>query len=285
MRSDKLAQILDLARDQQLLVFSDEVYRGLEYNAADRLPAACDRYENAVSLGVMSKTYGLAGLRIGWIVTRNREVYRRMSAMKDYLSICNSAPSEFLAAVALRASRSNRPAKPGDHSAQPWLSSTAFLPGIKRCSTGCAPKRDRWRFPASTRRQKPFAWTWSSGRACCCCQAPALMRAIRTSESGSGVKKPAGRDPEIGQLSRRIPERHLMTTPRTPIPPYRGGCRWNPDRRRSRNQPPCQAGNPRSAAARRSVYAVYRAAHVRHPALHRRITLKDFTLWMRARRS
>jgi aspartate/methionine/tyrosine aminotransferase len=83
-------------------LFSDEVYRGLEYDPADRLPAACDLYENAVSLGVLSKTYGLPGLRIGWIATHNRDLYERMAAFKDYLSICNSAPSEFLAIVATR---------------------------------------------------------------------------------------------------------------------------------------------------------------------------------------
>jgi aspartate/methionine/tyrosine aminotransferase len=98
----RLSQILDIARERGMLVFSDEVYRGLEHDPADRLPAACDLYENAVSLGVMSKTYGLAGLRIGWIATRSREVCAKMAGFKDYTSICNSAPSEFLAAVALR---------------------------------------------------------------------------------------------------------------------------------------------------------------------------------------
>jgi aspartate/methionine/tyrosine aminotransferase len=50
----------------------------------------------------MSKTFGLAGLRIGWIATRNREIFRQMAAFKDYTTICNSAPSEFLARLALR---------------------------------------------------------------------------------------------------------------------------------------------------------------------------------------
>jgi aspartate/methionine/tyrosine aminotransferase len=102
MNHTKLSQILDIAREHGILVFSDEVYRGLEHDPAERLPATCDLYENAVSLGVMSKTYGLAGLRIGWIATRNREVYAKMAGFKDYTSICNSAPGEFLAAVALR---------------------------------------------------------------------------------------------------------------------------------------------------------------------------------------
>lgn len=94
---------LELAcRERNILLFSDEVYRELEHDPQDRLPAACDLNPNFVSLGVMSKTYGLAGLRIGWVATRNAETYRKMTALKDYATICNSAPSEFLAELALR---------------------------------------------------------------------------------------------------------------------------------------------------------------------------------------
>ncbi len=95
-------QILRLADARDVVVFSDEVYRELEYEPEMMLPAACDLSEHAVSLGVMSKSYGLAGLRIGWIATRNLRVLGAIAAAKDYTTICNSAPSEYLAAVALR---------------------------------------------------------------------------------------------------------------------------------------------------------------------------------------
>jgi aspartate/methionine/tyrosine aminotransferase len=91
-----------IAQVRGVLLFSDEVYRESEYRPEARLPAGCDVGPHAVSLGVTSKTYGLAGLRIGWIATHNDEVYRRMAALKDYTTICNSAPSEFLAELALR---------------------------------------------------------------------------------------------------------------------------------------------------------------------------------------
>jgi aspartate/methionine/tyrosine aminotransferase len=91
-----------LCRERSILLFSDEVYRELEHDPQDRLPAACDLDPNFTSLGVMSKTYGLAGLRIGWIATRNADIYHKMAALKDYTTICNSAPSEFLAELALR---------------------------------------------------------------------------------------------------------------------------------------------------------------------------------------
>ncbi len=91
-----------LTQARGILLFSDEVYRELEYDIADRLPPAVDINEMAVSLGVMSKTYGLPGLRIGWVATRQAGLYQRIAALKDYTTICNSAPSEFLAEVALR---------------------------------------------------------------------------------------------------------------------------------------------------------------------------------------
>ena len=91
-----------LSERHGFVIFSDEVYRGLELDPASRLPALCDVNDRAVSLGVMSKTYGLAGLRIGWIATRNDPLLRELAAFKDYTTICNSAPSEFLATLALR---------------------------------------------------------------------------------------------------------------------------------------------------------------------------------------
>lgn len=90
------------ARENNLLLFFDEVYRESEYDPSTRLPAACDMGEHAVSLGVTSKTYGLAGLRIGWIAAKNKKIYESMASLKDYTTICNSAPSEFLAEVAMR---------------------------------------------------------------------------------------------------------------------------------------------------------------------------------------
>lgn len=100
-QSDYRAMI-ELIENRGVRLFSDEVYRESEYRMEDRLPAAADLSDHAASLGVLSKTYGLAGLRIGWIATHDSQVYQRMAALKDYTTICNSAPSEFLAELALR---------------------------------------------------------------------------------------------------------------------------------------------------------------------------------------
>jgi aspartate/methionine/tyrosine aminotransferase len=102
MRRDDFDRVVALAREHDLVLFSDEVYRELEHDPADRLPAACDVYERAVSLGSISKTYGLPGLRTGWLTTRDAALRGSMRDLKDYTTICAPAPSELLTALALR---------------------------------------------------------------------------------------------------------------------------------------------------------------------------------------
>ena len=97
-----LDAILDLARRRQVYVFSDEMYRLLEYQPEQRLPAVCDRYELGISLSGMSKALALPGLRIGWLATRAPGLFQSWQAFKDYTTICSSAPSEILALIGLR---------------------------------------------------------------------------------------------------------------------------------------------------------------------------------------
>lgn len=87
--------------DKGIIVFSDEVFHYLEQENTIPLPHFCDINPKAVSLGVMSKSFGLPGLRIGWVATHNKDVFDKMASYKDYLTICNSAPSEFFAELAL----------------------------------------------------------------------------------------------------------------------------------------------------------------------------------------
>ena len=89
--------------DRGIHLLSDEVYRYLEFDEADRLTAGADTFERGISLGVMSKSLAMAGLRIGWLATRDRELLARCAAFKDYTTICASAPSEILAIIGLRA--------------------------------------------------------------------------------------------------------------------------------------------------------------------------------------
>ncbi|HKU67057.1 MAG TPA: aminotransferase class I/II-fold pyridoxal phosphate-dependent enzyme [Candidatus Baltobacteraceae bacterium] len=96
-------EIIELCRLHGIYLFSDEVYRGIERDERKRLPQAADAYERALSLNVVSKAYGLPGLRVGWIACRDRDLLARMAKLKHYLSICNAGPSELLACIALKA--------------------------------------------------------------------------------------------------------------------------------------------------------------------------------------
>ncbi len=95
--------LVEIAADAGAHLLVDEVYRGLEFEAADRLPAGADVLPRGISLGVMSKAFAMAGLRIGWLASHDRELLARVAAFKDYTTICSSAPSEILSIIALRA--------------------------------------------------------------------------------------------------------------------------------------------------------------------------------------
>jgi aspartate/methionine/tyrosine aminotransferase len=95
-------EVAAIAADAGATLFSDEVYRFLELDPSTRLPAGADVGEHGVSLGVMSKSFAMAGLRIGWLATHDRRLLEAAARYKDYLTICSSAPSEILALIALR---------------------------------------------------------------------------------------------------------------------------------------------------------------------------------------
>jgi aspartate/methionine/tyrosine aminotransferase len=95
--------LVQIATDAGAYLLMDEVYRFLEFDEGDRLPAGGDALDRGISLGVMSKSFAMAGLRIGWLATRDRDLLARCAAFKDYTTICSAAPSEILALIALRA--------------------------------------------------------------------------------------------------------------------------------------------------------------------------------------
>lgn len=103
LERDRFDALVELCRAHGLWLFSDEVYRPLGPKGAVHLPPAADIYERGLSLGVMSKAYGLPGLRIGWVACADGALLLALERFKHYLSICNSGPSERLAVIALRA--------------------------------------------------------------------------------------------------------------------------------------------------------------------------------------
>ncbi len=94
--------LVEIAIKNKIYLFSDEMYRYLEFSRSYFYESICDIYENGVVLSGLSKSFGLPGLRIGWLATRNKELIKRFENFKDYTTICNSAVSEILSIIALR---------------------------------------------------------------------------------------------------------------------------------------------------------------------------------------
>ena len=99
--ADEWDAIAGLALKHGVRIFSDEMYRGLERKAGGELPPLAGRAPGAVSLWGLSKSFGLPGLRVGWLATDDASLLARVGALKDYTTICSSGPSERLALAAL----------------------------------------------------------------------------------------------------------------------------------------------------------------------------------------
>lgn len=93
--------LLDLAEQHGLHVFYDEMYFGLVHAGTEPLPSAADVSRRAIVLSGLSKTYGLPGLRCGWLVVQDRELLEQFMNWKFYTSICPPAPVEYLSIAAL----------------------------------------------------------------------------------------------------------------------------------------------------------------------------------------
>ena len=98
---DDYHALIEICRKHGIYILHDEIFNGLGQTGTRHLPFITDVYERGLSLNVMSKSYGLPGLRIGWIACEDSSVLSGMERMKHYLSICNSAPSERLAKIAI----------------------------------------------------------------------------------------------------------------------------------------------------------------------------------------
>ncbi len=97
---DQWKRLVELVRQHDTWLFCDEIYRGLEFETP--IPSAADVYRNSIVLGGLSKTYGLPGLRAGWLIIQDAQLRDELINWKHYTTICPAAPTEFLAGQALQ---------------------------------------------------------------------------------------------------------------------------------------------------------------------------------------
>ena len=100
--------LAEIVEAHNLWLFCDEMYFGLVHSGTPPIPSAADVSKRAIVLSGLSKTYGLPGLRSGWLIVQDKATRDRLMNWKFYTSICPPAPTEFLAVAALRVWRELR---------------------------------------------------------------------------------------------------------------------------------------------------------------------------------
>ena len=192
MSREVLDGVVGLCAERGAWLFSDEVYRELEHDPADRLPAACDLYERALSLGSMSKTYGLPGLRLGWLACRDRDALQRIVDLKHYTTICSSAPSELLSALALRHRERARRSQPRHRAREPAAPRRVLRAARRTCSRGCDRLQGRSDSRGCTEwTMRPrSASSWSPPRECSSFPAPSTTSRATSASASAGPPCP-----------------------------------------------------------------------------------------------
>src|SRR6266496_2474162 len=100
LRREEMEAIAVMTERAGAILVNDEVFRLITLDD-ESLPSVVDVVENAVSIGDMTKPWGLGGLRVGWIASRRHELLDLLSSARDYSTMCSSAPGSFLAELAL----------------------------------------------------------------------------------------------------------------------------------------------------------------------------------------
>lgn len=103
--SDKLQEICSICKAHDIYLHCDEVYRPLFHSLPKNVKepkSACQLYANAISTGSMSKAYSAAGIRLGWMITKNTKVLRDAASRRDYNTISVSKIDDEVAQYVLK---------------------------------------------------------------------------------------------------------------------------------------------------------------------------------------
>ncbi len=98
---EEMERIIEIAKKVDAYILSDETYRGISEDGSYMFSVA-DLYEKGVSVGSMSKCYSLAGLRLGWIATKDKDLMHRLRERRDYNTISCGVIDDKLASLALK---------------------------------------------------------------------------------------------------------------------------------------------------------------------------------------
>jgi len=95
-------ELIALAKAHDIRIFSDEVYRLLEFDSSERSPSMADLYDNALALGTMAKPFGAGGVCIGWVACQDLAMVEKLQKSQHIYSVCFSRAGEIQAMMVLR---------------------------------------------------------------------------------------------------------------------------------------------------------------------------------------
>ena len=98
---EEMKKIVEIAKSVGAYVLCDEVYRGISEDGS-YMPSIVDIYDKGISVGSMSKTFSMAGVRLGWIVSKDAELIHLCHERRDYDTISCGAIDDKLSALALK---------------------------------------------------------------------------------------------------------------------------------------------------------------------------------------
>ena len=99
MSLDELKRVIAIAEKHNVWLLVDETYRDMFKD--ERLPVSASLSKKVISISSLSKTYGIPGIRIGWIVCQDKEMIETLIAAKEQVCIGGSVVDEYIGYVAL----------------------------------------------------------------------------------------------------------------------------------------------------------------------------------------
>lgn len=92
VNEEELRRLIALAEEKNIYLLVDETYRDICFDTP--YPIAAGISDKVVSISSVSKAYGLPGIRIGWVITKDEELFKKLLAAKEMMYITNSVLDE-----------------------------------------------------------------------------------------------------------------------------------------------------------------------------------------------
>ena len=95
LSADTKRALVALAEENDILIFSDEVYRLLELDPSDRSNSIAELSSNGIALGTMAKPFGCGGMCIGWVACQDKSIIEKLRKAQHLFAVCFPAPVKY----------------------------------------------------------------------------------------------------------------------------------------------------------------------------------------------